>query len=124
MLPEAGRSFSGQNAPTLGDKVRFLKLPSDVFMRPRAGSRTRDPHVLGLHGGRSRLQAEEPVRFAYLDFSTLDRREAACRSEFLLNRRLAPDIFLAVAPLTISIIRSRNLRRWARCGLAGGHAST
>ena len=45
---------------------------------------------------------KKPVRFAYLDFSTLARREAACRAEYLLNRRLAPDIYLDVVPLTIS----------------------
>ncbi len=45
---------------------------------------------------------KKPVRFAYLDFSTLDRRAAACRAEYLLNRRLAPDVYLGVVPLTIS----------------------
>jgi aminoglycoside phosphotransferase family enzyme len=45
---------------------------------------------------------KKPVRFAYLDFSTLDRREATCRAEYLLNRRLAPDVYLGVVPLTIS----------------------
>ncbi len=45
---------------------------------------------------------KKPVRFAYLDFSTLDRREAACRAEDLLNRRLAPDVYLGVVPLTLS----------------------
>jgi aminoglycoside phosphotransferase family enzyme len=45
---------------------------------------------------------KKPVRFAYLDFYTLDPREAACRAEFQLNRRLAPDVYLDVVPLTIS----------------------
>lgn len=44
---------------------------------------------------------KKPVRFAYLDFSTLDRREAACRAECRLNGRLAPDVYLGVVPLTI-----------------------
>src|SRR5262249_3984177 len=35
----------------------------------------------------------------YLDFSTLARREAACRAELALNRRLAPDVYKAVAPI-------------------------
>jgi len=42
------------------------------------------------------------VRFPYLDFSTLERREAACRAEVSLNRRLAPDVYIGVAPLTAS----------------------
>ena len=40
------------------------------------------------------------MRFSYLDFSTFERRAAACRAEVLLNRRLAPDVYLGVAPLS------------------------
>ena len=43
---------------------------------------------------------KKPVRFSYLDFSTLERRAAACRAEVLLNRRLAPDVYLGVASLS------------------------
>jgi aminoglycoside phosphotransferase family enzyme len=42
---------------------------------------------------------KKPVRFPYLDFSTLARREAACREELRLNRRLAPDVYLGVVRL-------------------------
>jgi aminoglycoside phosphotransferase family enzyme len=42
------------------------------------------------------------VRFPYLDFSTLARREAACRAELTLNRRLAGDVYQTVMPLTHS----------------------
>ena len=42
---------------------------------------------------------KKPVRFPYLDFSSLARREAACRAELRLNRALAPDIYLDVLPL-------------------------
>jgi uncharacterized protein len=45
---------------------------------------------------------KKPVRFPYLDFSTLARRELACRAELALNRRLAPDVYLDVVPLMLS----------------------
>jgi len=45
---------------------------------------------------------KKPVRFPYLDYSTLAKREAACRAELMLNRRLAPDVYVAVMPLTHS----------------------
>jgi aminoglycoside phosphotransferase family enzyme len=45
---------------------------------------------------------KKPVRFPYLDFSTLALREAACRAELHLNRRLAPDVYLGVVPLVTS----------------------
>jgi aminoglycoside phosphotransferase family enzyme len=50
--------------------------------------------------GRRAYKLKKPVRFDYLDFSTLALREAACRSELSLNRRLAPDVYLDVVPLT------------------------
>jgi len=45
------------------------------------------------------FKLKKPVQFPYLDFSTLSRREAACRAELELNRRLAPDVYQTVAPL-------------------------
>jgi aminoglycoside phosphotransferase family enzyme/predicted kinase len=40
------------------------------------------------------------VRFQFLDFSTLAARQAACQQELLLNRRLAPDTYLDVLPIS------------------------
>ena len=48
------------------------------------------------------FKLEKPVRFPYLDFSTLQRREAACRAEIELNRRLTPDVYRGVVPLVRS----------------------
>ena len=45
-------------------------------------------------------QLKKPVRFPYLDFSTLERRAAACRAEVSLNGRLAAGVYLGVLPLT------------------------
>jgi hypothetical protein len=40
---------------------------------------------------------KKPVSLGFLDFSTREAREAACRREVELNRRLAPDVYLGVA---------------------------
>jgi len=40
---------------------------------------------------------KKPVRFGFLDFSTTELREHACRREVELNRRIAPDVYLGVA---------------------------
>jgi aminoglycoside phosphotransferase family enzyme len=53
-------------------------------------------------GDRFVYKLKKPVRFSYLDFSTLERREAACRAELRLNRRLAPHVYVEVVPLTLS----------------------
>ncbi|TCM15427.1 hypothetical protein EDF56_110107 [Novosphingobium sp. PhB165] len=39
------------------------------------------------------------VRFPYLDFSTLAQRRKVCEAELALNRRTAPDLYLAVEPV-------------------------
>jgi len=40
------------------------------------------------------------VRLAFLDFSTQERRKHNCEEEIRLNRRLAPDMYRAVVPVT------------------------
>jgi uncharacterized protein len=39
---------------------------------------------------------KKPVRFSFLDFSTLAQRRHFCHEEIRLNRRLAPDVYLEV----------------------------
>ena len=100
-LPGAGRSFSGQNAPALDDKVRFLSRP-ETYQGNVERVIARETHMSWVFMAGERVyKLKKPVRFAYLDFSTLDRRAAACRAEHLLNRRLAPDVYLGVVPLTL-----------------------
>jgi len=43
---------------------------------------------------------KKPVRYAYLDFSTLAARGGNCAEEVRLNRVLAPNVYLGVAALT------------------------
>lgn len=43
---------------------------------------------------------KKPVHYDFLDFSTLAAREHACREEVRLNRRLAPQVYLGVVPIT------------------------
>lgn len=47
------------------------------------------------------LKLKKPVKYPFLDFSTIAAREFNCREEIRLNRRLAPDIYLGVVPLTL-----------------------
>ncbi len=39
---------------------------------------------------------KKPVRFDFLDFSTLEQRKAACEEELRLNQRMAPGVYLRV----------------------------
>lgn len=43
---------------------------------------------------------KKPVNFGFLDFTTLELRKLYCEKEVELNRRLCPDIYLGVVPIS------------------------
>jgi uncharacterized protein len=45
-------------------------------------------------------KVKKAVNFGFLDFSSLDKRLFYCKKELELNRRLCPEIYLEVAPIT------------------------
>ncbi len=53
-----------------------------------------------LLAGDSACKIKKPVRLDFLDFRSLDARRACCEEELRLNRRLAPLLYLDVAPIT------------------------
>lgn len=81
-------------------KVAFLNQPGAF---PGEGEvETLQTHMSWVFlAGERVYKLKKPVRFPYLDFSTLDRRAQACREELRLNRRLAPEIYLGMAPLIL-----------------------
>ena len=47
-------------------------------------------------------KVKKPVNLGYLDYTTLEKRRFFCHQELELNRRLCPDAYLAVVPITES----------------------
>src|SRR6516162_1712744 len=93
------QTAANDSASALAAKVDFLSRPESYIPRPQAVV-ARETHMSWVFMVGERVyKLKKPVRFPYLDFSTLDRRAAACCAEVSLNRRLAPDIYLGVAPL-------------------------
>ena len=43
---------------------------------------------------------KKPVDFGFLDFTDIDKRQYYCQQELVLNKRLAPEIYLDVIPVT------------------------
>ncbi len=86
-------------APPLAEKVAFLRS-ADAYLHAAGTVITVETHMswVFLAGNRA-YKLKKPLRLPYLDFSSLDKREAACRAELKLNRRLAPELYLAVTPL-------------------------
>jgi uncharacterized protein len=50
--------------------------------------------------GKYVYKIKKPVNLGYLDYSTLEKRLFFCRQEVELNRRLSPDVYLGVVPVT------------------------
>lgn len=53
-----------------------------------------------LLAGEFAYKLKKPLNLGFLDFSTLDRRRFCCEEEIRLNRRLAPETYLDVQPIT------------------------
>ncbi len=47
-------------------------------------------------------KVKKPVNLGYLDYTTLEKRQFFCHQELELNRRLCPDVYLAVVPIIAS----------------------
>lgn len=47
-------------------------------------------------------KVKKPVNLGYLDYSTLEKRRFFCEREVDLNRRLCPDVYLGVVPISQS----------------------
>jgi aminoglycoside phosphotransferase family enzyme len=89
--------------PGLEEKVTFLSRPASY------GEGTGPVVAIETHmawvflAGQHAYKLKKPVRYEYLDFSTLEARRLACEAELHLNRRLAPAVYLATVPLTIEV---------------------
>jgi uncharacterized protein len=50
------------------------------------------------------FKIKRPVRLSFVDFSTLASRKYFCQEELRLNKRLAPEMYLGVLPLTVNML--------------------
>src|SRR3974390_2238381 len=88
--------------PAFADKVKFLTR-GDAYCPPVPQVTCRETHMSQVFLAGDRVyKLKKPVSFPYLDFSTLARRDKACRAEVKLNRRLASDVYRGVTPLVLS----------------------
>jgi aminoglycoside phosphotransferase family enzyme len=97
----------------LDAKVRALRCPAAYPETPRT-IEARETHMswvfLTEHHA---YKLKKPVRYDFLDFSTLAKRRASCEAEVRLNRRLAPDVYLGAVAL------ARDARGILRLGADG-----
>ena len=80
--------------------VAALQDPA-AYPHPVEGIRLIQTHISSVFlTGQRVYKLKKPVNFGFLDFSTRELRERYCRAEVELNRRLAPDVYLGVEPVT------------------------
>jgi hypothetical protein len=80
--------------------IKALFSP-EAYPHPVSEVRLIETHISWvLLAGEYAYKLKKPVDLGFLDFSTLDKRRFCCDEEIRLNRRLAPDIYLDVLPVT------------------------
>lgn len=80
-------------------RLRFLQSPAahEGHAGPLAAVQRIETHMSWVFiAGDHVLKLKKPVRYPYLDFSTLAAREFCCREELRLNSRLAPGVYLGL----------------------------
>jgi aminoglycoside phosphotransferase family enzyme/predicted kinase len=86
------------------DQSEVIAFLADPRTHGGAAVERIDTHgaVVVLAGERA-YKLKRAVRFPYMDFSTLALRRRACEAELELNRRTAPELYLAAEP----VVRTR-----------------
>lgn len=83
--------------PTL---CQTLQHP-DLYPHPVTKFELRETHISWvLLTGPFAYKIKKPVDFGFVDFSSLEHRRFFCAEEIRLNRRLAPDIYVEVVPIS------------------------
>jgi uncharacterized protein len=91
-----------EDMTAIARKVAWLSCADHYDSAPDTVT-VRETHMSWVFMAGDRVyKLKKPVRFPYLDFSTLERRAVACRAEVSLNGRLAPDVYLGMTPLTVT----------------------
>ena len=84
------------------DQAVILKAMGDPAFYPDAPAAVtvRETHISTLFlTDRHVYKVKKPVNFGFLDFTTLSARRFFCEQEVKLNRRLSPQVYLAVEPI-------------------------
>ena len=82
------------NLPPL---IRAMLEPGFYPPRPASVELVQTHISFVLLAGDAVYKLKKPVRFSFLDFSTLERRRHFCHEEVRLNRRLAPGVYRGVS---------------------------
>jgi len=88
---------------TLPSTIRALLKPQAYPHKPQKIELVQTQMSFILLTGEYVYKIKKPVNLGYLDYTTLEKRHFFCLQELELNRRLCPDAYLAVVPITMSL---------------------
>lgn len=95
----ASDAGDGLEQPGIDDKVAFLERP-DSYPETTGAVEVVETHMSWIFlTDAHAYKLKKPVRYAFLDFTSLDRRLDDCQEEVQLNRRLAGDVYLGLVAL-------------------------
>lgn len=84
---------------SLREKVAFLGRPESYPHGPESVEAVETHMAWVFLAGSEAYKLKKPVRYRFLDFSTIEARRRDCEEEVRLNRRLAPDVYRGVVAL-------------------------
>lgn len=84
----------------LADLIAGLSDPV-AYPYPVSSVEVRQTHISAVFlAGDFVYKVKKPVDYGFLNFGTIEKRRYFCDEEVRLNRRLAPDVYLGVVPIT------------------------
>ena len=84
--------------------IAFLSNPLSYSPPPSQITRVDTHGAIIFLAGRYAYKLKRAVKLPYLDFSTVEKREAVCRNELRRNKAAAPQIYISAEP----IVRAAN----------------
>ena len=98
-LPAVSTPHTASSAQA--EVIAFLSDPSSFACGGPVDRHETHANLVFLSGPDA-WKIKRAVRFPYLDFSTLERRRAACVREFEINREFAPELYVGCVPISRS----------------------
>ncbi len=95
--------YSKEASLELQYKIEDLLKPEAYFHKPQKIELVQTQMSFIFLTGDYVYKVKKPVNLGYLDYTTLEKRLFFCHQELELNRRLCPDVYLAVVPITMSL---------------------
>jgi aminoglycoside phosphotransferase family enzyme len=97
------------STPDLAARLAFLRRPG-AFPGPPHRIEVVETHLSWVFLTEDRVyKLKKPIAHEHVDLTTIEGRHKNCLEELRLNRRLAPQIYLDVVPLTLASDRGLRL---------------